>query len=170
MDELHRLGIEAFKSSKKIPLVVVLDNIRSMNNVGSAFRTSDAFRIEKICLCGITAKPPHRDINKTALGADQSVDWEYFDSTKNALIELKKEGYKLIGIEQTDKSENLNAFDIDEGKKYALIFGNEAFGLSDEILDDLDSSIEIPQYGTKHSLNISVCVGILLWEFQKNMR
>lgn len=170
MPELNRISVEEFKNSKKIPLIVVLDNIRSMNNVGSVFRTSDAFRIKKILLCGITAKPPHRDINKTALGADQSVDWEHHENILEAVKTLKKENYKVIGIEQTDKSVSLDEFKIDNNDNYALVFGNEAFGLSDEILPELDLSLEIPQFGTKHSLNISVCAGVVLWEFQKKFR
>jgi 23S rRNA (guanosine2251-2'-O)-methyltransferase len=169
MDELNRISVEEFKITPKFPLVVVLDNIRSMNNIGSVFRTSDAFRVEKIVLCGITAKPPHRDIQKTALGADQSVDWSYKESTKEAIEELKINGYTILGIEQTTESIKLETFEIESNKKYALVFGNEAFGLSDDILNHLDSSIEIPQYGTKHSLNISVCAGIVIWEFSKKM-
>ncbi|QNL21744.1 RNA methyltransferase [Hyphobacterium sp. CCMP332] len=170
MPELNRISIEEFKNSEKIPVIVVLDNIRSMNNVGSVFRTSDAFRVEKILLCGITAKPPHRDINKTALGADKSVDWEYHESILEAIKALKKDNFKIIGIEQTNESVDLNSFTIDNKKKYALVFGNEAFGLSDEILPELDLSLEIPQFGTKHSLNISVCAGVVLWEFWKMLK
>lgn len=170
MPELNRISIDEFKNSEKIPVIVVLDNIRSMNNVGSVFRTSDAFRVDKILLCGITAKPPHRDINKTALGADKSVDWEYHESILEAIKALKKDNFKIIGIEQTNESVDLNSFTIDNKKKFALIFGNEAFGLSDEILPELDLSLEIPQFGTKHSLNISVCAGVVLWEFLKKFK
>lgn len=170
MDELNRLSIEEYKNADKIPLVIVLDNIRSMNNVGSAFRTSDAFRVAKICLCGITARPPHRDINKTALGSDKSVDWEHFENTTDCLKQLKSKGFQIVGLEQTDKTNFLNEFNIEKEGKYALVFGNEAFGISDEALAELDTCLEIPQFGTKHSLNISVSLGIALWEFQKAIR
>lgn len=170
MLELNRISVEEYKNADKIPVIVVLDNIRSMNNIGSVFRTSDAFMIEKILLCGITAKPPHRDINKTALGADQSVDWEHYENVLEAVKDLKEKDYQVIGIEQTDKSVELNEFNIDANKQYALVFGNEAFGISEEILSHLDASIEIPQFGTKHSLNISVCAGVVLWEFLKKFK
>ncbi len=170
MPELKRLSIEEFKNSNKIPLVVVLDNVRSMNNIGSAFRTSDAFRIEKIILCGISARPPHREITKTALGADESVGWEYHEKIEDALKQLRDQGFTIVGVEQTDKSIMLEEFPIDKNGKYALVFGNEAFGLSDEALPHLDYSIEIPQFGTKHSLNVSVSLGIAIWDFFKVMR
>ena len=170
MDELGRLDVEGYKKSSKIPIRIVLDNIRSMNNVGSVFRTSDAFRIEKIYLCGITPQPPHRDINKTALGADKSVEWEYVNDIAELISTLKSEGLSIIGIEQTDESKSLAEMQIDDKTHYAIVMGNEAFGLSDQILDQLDSCLEIPQYGTKHSLNVSVCTGIVLWEFQKAFR
>lgn len=170
MHELGRMGVEDFKSTSKNPIVVVLDNVRSMNNVGAVFRSSDAFCIEKIVLCGITAKPPHRDINKTALGADQSVEWLYAEKTGLALTELKNEGYHIIGVEQTDESIALDQFPVSKDEKYALVFGNEAFGISDDVLDHLDVAIEIPQYGTKHSLNISVAVGVVLWEFVRKYK
>lgn len=165
LEELGRVSAEEFKSTEKNPVVVVLDNIRSMNNVGSAFRTCDAFAAEQLFLCGVTAKPPHREINKTAIGAQDTVDWKYFDKTVDAVQELKNQGYKIYGVEQTDKSVLLNQMSYPENEKVAFVFGNEVFGVSDEVLPLLDACIEIPQFGTKHSLNISVTVGILLWDF-----
>jgi len=168
--ELNRLSIEEFKISGKTPLVVVLDNIRSLNNIGSVFRTSDAFLIEKIILCGITAKPPHKDIHKTALGATESVKWEYAESTIDAVNKLKYEGYNIVSIEQTEKAIMLQNFEIEKNIKYALIFGNEVKGVQQEVVNLSDYSIEIPQYGTKHSFNISVSAGIALWEFFRKMK
>lgn len=168
--ELNRLSIEEFKKSGKTPLVVVLDNIRSLNNIGSVFRTSDAFLIEKIILCGITAKPPHKDIHKTALGATESVNWEYTESTIDAVNKLKDEGYIIVSIEQTENATMLQNFEIEKKKKYAVIFGNEVKGVQQEIIDLSNYSIEIPQYGTKHSFNISVSAGIVLWEFFRKMK
>ncbi len=165
LEELGRVSAEEFKSTEKNPVVVVLDNIRSMNNVGSAFRTCDAFAAEQLFLCGVTAKPPHREINKTAIGAQDTVDWKYFDKTEDAVHELKNQGYKIYGVEQTDKSVLLNQMAYPENDKVAFVFGNEVFGVSDEVLPLLDACIEIPQFGTKHSLNISVTVGILLWDY-----
>jgi tRNA G18 (ribose-2'-O)-methylase SpoU len=162
--EMNRLSIDEFKLSAKIPLVIVLDNIRSQNNVGSVFRTADAFRLEAIYLCGITATPPHREINKTALGATESMNWKYFPETDVALELLHKEGYDLIGVEQTDTSIPLHLFHPDKEKKYALIFGNEVNGLDEGLIPYFDDCIEIPQYGTKHSLNISVAAGIVIWD------
>jgi 23S rRNA (guanosine2251-2'-O)-methyltransferase len=164
MEELERLSIEEFKEVKKSPIVLVLDNIRSLNNVGSAFRTGDAFRIEKIYLCGITGTPPHRDIQKTALGATESVEWEYFSDTTQALEKLKSEGYINCALEQVDRSVMLQNFKPDQAKKYALIFGNEVFGVEEEVLKACDYVLEIPQLGTKHSLNISVTLGIAVWD------
>lgn len=165
--ELNRLSINDFKESDKTPLIVVLDNIRSLNNIGSVFRTSDAFLIEKIVLCGITATPPHKDIHKTALGATDSVDWEYNKNTSDAISKLKNEGYIIASIEQTEKAVMLQNFKIEKNKKYAVVFGNEVKGVQQEIVDISDCAIEIPQYGTKHSLNISVSAGVVLWEFFK---
>lgn len=165
LEELGRVSAEEFKSTEKNPVVVVLDNIRSMNNVGSAFRTCDAFAAEQLFLCGVTAQPPHREINKTAIGAQDTVDWKYVDKTEDAVQELKNQGYKIYGVEQTDKSVLLNQMTYPENEKVAFVFGNEVFGLSDEVLPLLDACIEIPQFGTKHSLNISVTVGILLWDY-----
>ena len=168
--ELNRLSIEEFKKSGKTPLVVILDNIRSLNNIGSVFRTSDAFLIEKIILCGITAKPPHKDIHKTALGATESVNWEYTESTIDAVDKLKYEGYNIVSIEQTEKAIMLQNFEIEKNKKYAVIFGNEVKGVQQEVVNLSNYSIEIPQYGTKHSFNISVSAGIVLWEFFRKMK
>ncbi len=163
-DELNRIDVETFKNAPKTPIVVVLDNIRSLNNIGSVFRSSDAFRIEKIYLCGITCTPPHRDINKTALGATESVDWEYFKTTEECINKLKDEGFLIAGIEQTDQSVLLNEYIPAKSQKIAVVFGNEVFGIDDNVIDLLDISIEIPQIGTKHSLNISVCCGIILYD------
>lgn len=162
--ELGRMTVDEFKLADKIPLIVVLDNVRSMNNIGSVFRTSDGFRVEAIYLCGITATPPHRDIQKTALGSTESVHWKYFESTKEALAELKNEQYRLIAIEQAEKSTMLNDFDVRKNEKLAVIFGNEVKGVGDNVMKMIDECIEIPQYGTKHSLNISVSAGIVIWE------
>ncbi len=164
-DELNRLSVDEFKKSKKTPIVVVLDNIRSFNNVGSAFRTADAFRIEAIYLCGITARPPHREIHKTALGATESVAWKYFEKTEKAITELADRNYEMISIEQADKSIMLNNFKPSARKKYALIFGNEVQGVENHIIGMSDTVVEIPQIGTKHSLNITVSMGIVLWDF-----
>lgn len=165
LEELGRIDIEAFKEREKIPVIVVLDNIRSMHNVGAFFRTADAFIMEKIILCGITPTPPHREIHKAALGATESVNWEYHKDISETLNALKSEGYTITGIEQTNNSIAMNQFPIDTKKKYALVFGNEVDGLSDEALNSYDSFIEIPQLGTKHSLNVSVCGGIVMYHF-----
>ncbi|MEL6562511.1 MAG: RNA methyltransferase [Bacteroidota bacterium] len=164
-EELGRLSAEEFKAVAKNPLVIVLDNIRSMNNVGSAFRTSDAFLVEKICLCGITAKPPHRDINKTALGATETVSWEHYESTVQAVEALKKQGYLIVSIEQAEGSTMLNNFHPAKDEKYAFVFGNEVFGVEQEVVDLSDQVVEIPQFGSKHSLNISVSMGIVIWDY-----
>ena len=170
LEELGRIDVETFKKTEKIPLVVVLDNVRSMHNVGAAFRTADAFLVEKIVLCGITPKPPHREIHKAALGATESVDWQFYESVKEAVIDLKTLGYEVLGIEQTTNSVMITDFEINKTKKYALVLGNEVEGISDEILTDLDMCLEIPQLGTKHSLNVSVCGGIVMWEFFKSLK
>ena len=167
--ELNRKDVDAFKNAKKTPLIVVLDNIRSLNNIGSVFRTSDAFLIEKIYLCGITAKPPHKDIHKTALGATDSVDWEYVEDTLSLIKELQKDNIKTIAIEQADKSILLQDFAPQKTEKYAIIMGNEVKGVQQEVVSQADYVIEIPQYGTKHSLNISVTTGIVLWDLFKKM-
>lgn len=168
-EELKRLTVEEFKSKKKQSIVLVLDNIRSMHNVGSAFRTADAFLVEKIFLCGITAKPPHREIHKTALGATESVDWEYRKNTIGLIEELKEEGYKIICIEQVDEGVSLQDFMPYKDSKYCLIFGNEVFGVGDDVVAAAGTCLEIPQFGTKHSLNISVSIGIVLWDFFKKL-
>ena len=168
--ELNRVGIEEFKDQDKLPVVVILDNVRSMNNVGSAFRTADGFAIEKIILCGITAQPPHREIEKTAIGATQSVAWVHFDETLDAIRELRTDGYEIIAIEQAVDSIMLNTFIPDQAKRYALIFGNEVNGVSDEVMAEIDKCIEIPQFGTKHSFNIVISAGIVLWDFYAKLR
>lgn len=166
LEELGRTSLEDFHGQPKLPIVAVLDNIRSALNVGSVFRTADAFAIEKIVICGISATPPNREITKTAIGATESVNWEYIEDIRQAILQLKSEGYTIVGVEQTDLSVMLNDFQIGN-RKLAVIFGNEVDGITEEILDDLDACIEIPQHGTKHSLNVSVCAGIVLWEMTK---
>lgn len=165
MDELNRKTVEEFKGSHKNNIIVVLDNIRSMHNVGSVFRTCDAFLVDAIFLCGFTAQPPHRDIHKTALGATDSVDWIYFEDTITAVKNLKMNGYHVYGIEQVEQSVSLQNISWNANEKIALIFGNEVDGVQTEVLKNCDACIEIPQMGMKHSLNISVSVGIVLWEF-----
>ena len=169
LEELGRINVETFKQTEKIPLVVVLDNVRSMHNVGAVFRTADAFIIERIVLCGITPQPPHREIHKAALGATESVDWIYEKNISDALQNLKNENYKILGIEQTSTSEIMTDYTINKEEKYALDLGNEVDGLSDEALPIYDTFLQIPQLGTKHSLNVSVCGGIVMWEFFKNL-
>jgi 23S rRNA (guanosine2251-2'-O)-methyltransferase len=169
-EELNRKSIADFKQAKKTPIVVVLDNVRSMNNIGSVFRTSDALLIEKICLCGITATPPNKDIHKTALGATDSVNWEHFKSTLDCVQQLQKAEYKVYAIEQAEQSISLNVFNPSEKEKIAVIFGNEVKGVDQKVVDICDGVIELPQYGTKHSFNISVCVGIVLWELFHKVR
>lgn len=165
MNELDRISVQEFKKAEKSPIVIVLDQIRSLNNVGSAFRTADAFRIEKIFLCGITGTPPHRDIQKTALGATESVDWEYCQNSMEVVRKLKDNGYQVCALEQVDQSIPLHEFVPKQDKKYAMIFGNEVFGVEEEVLRACDQVLEIPQLGTKHSLNISVSLGIAVWDF-----
>jgi 23S rRNA (guanosine2251-2'-O)-methyltransferase len=164
-DELNRLSVEQFKEAEKIPLILILDNIRSRNNVGSIFRSADAFRISGVYLCGITAVPPHREIYKTALGATDSVDWKYFSSTLDAVKSLKKSGFKVFAVEQTDNSVSLENFIPELQTGIGLVFGNEVTGIDDNIIEETDGCIEVPQYGTKHSLNIAVTAGIVLWDF-----
>lgn len=170
LQELNRLDVESYKASTKIPVVVILDNIRSAMNVGAVFRSSDAFAIERIILVGITATPPSREITKTAIGATSSVDWTHADRIENSLRELKSEGYTIASIEQTDASISLLDWKIDSGAKIAIVMGNEVDGVSDDALALSDVAIEIPQYGTKHSLNVSVCTGVVLWEVCKQIR
>lgn len=167
MSELERKSIDEFKQSEKIPIVVVLDEVRSMNNVGSVFRTSDSFLIETIYLCGFTPTPPHRDIQKTALGATETVEWKHVQSTHEAVKQLKENGYKVFAVEQVHGSILLHQFKIDGAQKYAFVFGNEVNGVQEEVISLCDGVIEIPQLGSKHSLNISVSAGILLWEVSK---
>ncbi|MCK0135367.1 RNA methyltransferase [Arenibacter sp. S6351L] len=168
--ELDRLNIDEFKQVEKTPICIVLDNVRSLNNIGSVFRTADAFLIEKIYLCGITATPPHKEIHKTALGATDSVAWEYRESTLELLKELRAEGYTSLSVEQAENAVMLNDFKVEENKKYALIFGNEVKGVSQEVVSGSDLVLEIPQYGTKHSLNISVSVGVVVWDLWAKMK
>jgi 23S rRNA (guanosine2251-2'-O)-methyltransferase len=165
LDELNRASVSEFKEQDKLPIVVVLDNVRSMHNVGSIFRTCDGFAVEQVCLCGITSQPPHREIEKTALGATQSINWIYYAEPVQAIEQLRKEGYMIIAIEQAENSIMLNDFEAGKSKKYALIFGNEVNGVSDEVMQMIDACIEIPQFGTKHSFNIVVSAGIVLWDF-----
>ena len=169
VDELNRKSVDEFKGSEKIPIIVVLDNIRSMHNVGSVFRTADAFLIQGIYLCGYTPQPPHRDINKTALGATETVDWKYFPVTLDAVQQLKQEGYKIYAIEQVEKSASLRDFSISQNEPVVVIFGNEVSGVDAEVIKLCDGCIEIPQLGMKHSLNISVAAGIVLWEMFKQL-
>lgn len=168
--ELNRIDREAFRETPKIPLRIVLDNVRSLHNVGSVFRTSDAFLIEKIYLCGITATPPHAEIHKTALGAEDTVDWQYEEDTAAAVAQLKAGGYTVLAIEQAERSVMLDAFQPDEGKKYAIVLGNEVKGVQQEVMYLCDGCIEIPQFGTKHSLNVSVAAGIVIWDFFRKIR
>lgn len=170
MDQLNRIDIDSFKAQNKTPLVLVLDNVRSMHNVGSAFRTGDGFGIEKIFLCGITATPPHREIEKTALGATQSVEWKYTKETKEAIHILKNEGYKVYAVEQAEGSTFLNDFAVDIKDKYALVFGNEVHGVDEDVMDIVDGCIEVPQFGTKHSFNVSVTMGIVMWDLIKKLK
>ncbi|WP_184550446.1 RNA methyltransferase [Mucilaginibacter sp. FT3.2] len=165
LDELNRASVDEFKEQDKLPVAVILDNVRSMHNIGSIFRTSDGFAVEQICLCGITAQPPHREIEKTALGATLSVNWTYHETTLEAVEKLRTEGYQIIAVEQAQNSTMLNKFTPAPTQKYALIFGNEVNGVSDEVMQKIDACIEIPQFGTKHSFNIVVSAGIVLWDF-----
>ena len=169
MDELNRVTTEEFKKQQKIPLVVVMDNVRSMYNVGSIFRTCDAFSVERLLLCGITACPPHKEITKTALGATESVEWAHYATTVEAVTELKQQGYKVLAVEQVDTSVMLDRMEVSGNEKTAIVLGNEVFGVADEVLALCDSAIEIPQNGTKHSLNVSIAGGIVIWEFFKKM-
>jgi len=170
LDELNRASVAEFKAGEKFPVAVVLDNVRSMHNIGSIFRTADGFAVEQLCLCGITAQPPHREIEKTALGATQSISWTYYESPLQAIQKLRTEGYSIIAIEQAAGSIALHEFEPKTGKKYAIIFGNEVNGVSDEVMENVDACIEIPQFGTKHSFNVVVSAGIVLWDlFSKTM-
>lgn len=169
MEELNRVSPEEFKAQEKFPMVVVLDSIRSMNNIGSIFRTCDAFNVEKLYLCGITACPPQKEISKTALGATESVDWEYAEDVVALVQRLKSDGYKTFMIEQVDESMKLDDFDFSRYDKIALISGNEVFGVDERLLPLCDGAIEIPQFGTKHSLNVTIATGIVIWEAAKQL-
>ena len=167
--ELNRLDVEQFKASEKTPLAVVLDDVRSMHNVGSVFRTTDAFRAELVCLCGITSCPPHAEIHKTALGAEDSVEWKHYVSAMEAVQELHAAGFEVYALEQVEGSVSLNDFVPESGKKYAIVLGNEVKGVAQEVVDACDGALEIPQFGTKHSLNVSVSGGIAIWHFAKSL-
>ena len=169
VEEMHRLTVEEFKRAPKLPLTVVLDNVRSLHNVGSVFRTADAFRIEKIVLCGITACPPSAEIHKTALGAEEAVAWEYAADTLQAVFDLKEAGYETLAVEQAENSHKLGAFVFEKEKKYALVLGNEVKGVRQDVVDACDGVVEIPQHGTKHSLNVSVTAGIVMWEASRGV-
>lgn len=168
--ELNRPSAEQFATMQRIPVVVILDNVRSAQNIGAFFRTGDAFAIEKVMLCGITATPPSRDIHKSALGAELTVGWEYYPTTTECAAALKAEGYTLLAIEQVEGAVMLDRLEVDAGKKYALIFGNEVEGVAQEVVDMCNGAIEIPQVGTKHSVNVSVAGGIVLWEFFSSLK
>jgi 23S rRNA (guanosine2251-2'-O)-methyltransferase len=170
MDELNRVSVEKFTQLEKLPVICVLDNIRSQHNIGSIFRTSDAFRIEELYLCGITAIPPNREINKSALGATESVKWQYFADTSEAVDQLKKDGYKIIAIEQAVGSINLEDYAPDTSAKIALVFGNEVTGVGEDVMEMVDACIEIPQFGTKHSFNVSVTAAIVLYQFYTSLK
>lgn len=163
--ELNRLSTEDFKAQQKFPIILVLDNIRSLNNIGSFFRTADAFNVQKIYLCGITAQPPHREIQKTALGATESVEWQYVEDVNGLIGRLKNQNVRICSIEQAEKTTLLNELTLDSKETYALVFGNEVEGVNQLVIDRSDEIIEVPQFGTKHSLNVSVCAGVVLWEF-----
>ncbi|MCR5435055.1 MAG: RNA methyltransferase [Bacteroidaceae bacterium] len=167
--EMGRMSVEEYHAAEKTPLVVVLDHVRSLYNVGSIFRTADAFRLAGVCLCGITAVPPHPEIHKTALGAEDSVDWKYFKDTLDAVKWLKDSGYEVLAVEQCEGSTILNDFNVEPGKRYAIILGNEVKGVQQSVVDECEGCLEIPQYGTKHSMNVSVTAGIVIWELVKKM-
>ena len=168
--ELNRISAEEFKKADKQPLVVILDNVRSLHNIGSVFRTSDAFRVECIYLCGITATPPHPEMHKTALGAEFTVDWKYVNNAVEAVDNLRQEGYVVFSVEQAENSIMLENIQLEQGKRYAVVLGNEVKGVQQEVIDHSDGCIEIPQYGTKHSLNVSVTAGIVIWDLFKQLK
>lgn len=161
--ELGRLSVDQYREAEKSPLAIILDNVRSQHNIGSAFRTGDAFRVEKVCLCGISATPPSPEIHKSALGAEFSVPWEHFDTALEAVTALRAEGWTVVSVEQAENSTMLQDFRLEKGRKYAFVFGNEVRGVAQEVVDCSDGCLEIPQYGTKHSLNVSVSIGVVLW-------
>lgn len=167
VEELNRIDIDTFKTAEKLPLIMVLDNIRSLHNVGSVLRTADAFRLEAVWMCGITAVPPSPEIHKTALGAEDSVAWRYFENTLQAVEELKRKGYTVLAVEQVKGSLKLGEFSFERGRHYALVMGNEVKGVQQEVVDACDQALEIPQYGTKHSMNVSVTAGIVMWEVER---
>ena len=164
MEQLGRISVDEYKSSEKSPLIIIADNVRSMHNVGSIFRTSDAFLVEKIYLCGITPTPPHREIQKTALGATESVDWQYAENTLEVINQLKKEGWTILALEQTTNSVMLDELKVEKGEKIAIVLGNEVEGVNQEVINLCHKAVEIPQFGTKHSFNVSVSCGIMLWQ------
>jgi tRNA G18 (ribose-2'-O)-methylase SpoU len=166
---MQRLSVEEFKKAEKMPLVVILDDVRSMHNVGSVFRTADSFRVSEVVLCGITGRPPHAELHKTALGAEDSVDWRYFETALEAVKVLKEEGYTIYSVEQVEHSTKLPNFEIETERKYAVVFGNEVKGVHQEVVDASDGCLEIPQLGTKHSLNVSVTAGIVIYHFAREM-
>ena len=166
-EEIHRVSLDEFKKIDKLPLVMVLDNVRSLHNVGSVFRTADAYRVEKVLLCGITSTPPNAEIHKSALGAEFSVEWEYFQDTLTAVEQLKAQGYQLFAIEQAEGSIMLPDFQVEQGAKYAVVMGNDVKGVQQSVIDCCKGCIELPQFGTKHSLNVSVTAGIVIWDFWK---
>ena len=168
--ELNRISAEEFKKANKLPLVVILDNVRSLHNIGSVFRTSDAFRVECIYLCGITATPPHPEMHKTALGAEFTVDWKYVNNAVEAVDNLRQEEYVVFSVEQAENSIMLEDMRLEQGKRYAVVLGNEVKGVQQEVIDHSDGCIEIPQYGTKHSLNVSVTAGIVIWDLFKQLK
>jgi len=169
-EEILRLSVEEFQNADKIPVTIVLDNVRSLHNVGSVFRTADAYCFERIFLCGITATPPNAEIHKSALGAEFSMKWEHFDDAEQVVLNLKQLGYKILAIEQAQGSIMLNDYKIDKNQKYALILGNEVHGVQQKVIDLCDNCLEIPQFGTKHSLNVSVAAGIVVWEFYNQLK
>ncbi len=170
LEELNRISVEEFQKADKIPLTVVLDNVRSRHNIGSVFRTGDAFRVEEILLCGITATPPNAEIHKTALGAEDAVRWQYFEDTLEAVKALKTSGYTVFAIEQAENSISMESYRLEKNKKYAVILGHEVHGVQQAVIDACDGCIEIPQFGTKHSLNVSVAAGIVIWDFCQRLR
>ena len=169
VEEMGRLEVAEFKVAEKLPVVMVLDNIRSLHKVGSVFRTADAFRLQRVCLCGITGCPPQQEIHKTALGAEDSVDWLYYPTTEEALAALRAEGYTIYSIEQVEGSLKLDEISLPSNGRYALVMGNEVKGVQQQVVDASDACIEIPQFGTKHSLNVSVTAGIVMWEFARQL-
>lgn len=170
VEDLNRIDIDTFRTSEKLPLVMVLDNIRSLHNVGSVLRTADAFRIEAVYMCGITATPPSVEIHKTALGAEDSVSWRYFADTLDAVNQLRAEGYTILAVEQVEGSLKLGQFAFDPNRRYALVMGNEVKGVRQDVVDAADQALEIPQYGTKHSMNVSVTAGIVMWEVDRQLK